>query len=100
MKTNLYILLAFLLTVSFASAQTTEKTVNIETTNSISVNDAENVNLEVAPYKKSDSLLVSPEELKEVLARTNSDIRIYLNLKRKEGNIDLLFPKMNKAVKA
>ncbi|WP_370478128.1 hypothetical protein [Tamlana flava] len=100
MKTNFYILLAFLLTVSFASAQTIEKAVTSETTNTISVNNTEKVNVEVAPVKESDSLLVSPAEMKEEIARANSDIRIYLNLKRKEGNIDLLFPKMNKAVKA
>ncbi|MEL0457059.1 hypothetical protein WJN01_12545 [Flavobacteriaceae bacterium SZ-1-7] len=100
MKTNFYILLAFLLTVSFASAQTNEKAVTAETTNTISVNNTEKVNVEVAPVKESDSLLISPAEMKEEMARANSDIRIYLNLKRKEGNIDILFPKMNKAVKA
>ncbi|MBU3822404.1 hypothetical protein KO566_10055 [Flavobacteriaceae bacterium XHP0103] len=90
MKTNYYILLALLLSFSFASAQsnveekTVEPTVMIsETVQETSVNAVEVIENENT-------------EVKEDLARTNSDIKIYLNRLRNEGNINLLFPKINK----
>ena len=39
-------------------------------------------------------------EVEEDLASTNSDIKIYLNRLRNEGNINLLFPKINKVITA
>ncbi len=87
MKTNFYILIVFLLTVTLGNAQDAEKVVTVETEKTISVENNEN-------------LLIDAAELKETVARSSSDIRIYLNRQRKVSNITLVFPKINKAVKA
>ncbi|MEC3907614.1 hypothetical protein VOI54_11335 [Tamlana sp. 2201CG12-4] len=105
MKTNFYILLVLLLSFSFGNAQSTELTVEVETTKTVSVsNEDDNMTVTVATeantVKENESLLIDTAKLKETLARTNSDIRIYLNRKRKAGNISFVFPKINKAVKA
>ncbi|XCF07377.1 hypothetical protein ABI125_05840 [Tamlana crocina] len=92
MKTNLYILIVFLLTVTLGNAQDTEKVATVETAKAVTVEANETVN--------NDTLLIDAAELKETVARSSSDIRIYLNRKRKVSNIALVFPKINKAVKA
>lgn len=95
MKTNFYILLVLLLSFSLGNAQSNSEVVNSEITNTVSVsNDDDN------KVKENDSLLINVNELKGSIARTNSDIRIYLNRERKAGNISFVFPKINKAVKA
>lgn len=95
MKTNFYILLVLLLSFSLGNAQSNSEVVNREITNTVSVsNDDDN------KVKENDSLLINVNELKGSIARTNSDIRIYLNRERKAGNISFVFPKINKAVKA
>lgn len=104
MKTNFYILLILLLTFSFGNAQS--ENVSIEN-NVISVSETnEDVSIAIdtlslsVENKKEEVLLIDATELKENIARTNSDIRIYLNRKRKVNNIKLLFPKINKVTKA
>ncbi|NJX15747.1 hypothetical protein [Tamlana crocina] len=92
MKTNLYILIVFLLTVTLGNAQDAEKVATVETAKTVTVEANETVN--------NDTLLIDAAELKETVARSSSDIRIYLNRQRKVGNITLVFPKINKAVKA
>ena len=103
MKTNIYILLILLLSFSFGNAQSTEAALEVETSNTISVSN-EDVNItvgtEINTVKENDSLLIDANTLKASIARTASDIRIYLNQKRKVSNISLLFPKINKATKA
>ncbi|XCF07378.1 hypothetical protein ABI125_05845 [Tamlana crocina] len=92
MKTNLYILIVFLLTVTLGNAQDGEKIATVETNKTVTVEANDNVN--------NDTLLIDAAELKETVARSSSDIRIYLNKERKVSNITLVFPKINKAVKA
>ncbi|NJX15745.1 hypothetical protein [Tamlana crocina] len=92
MKTNLYILIVFLLTVTLGNAQDAEKVATVETAKTVTVEANETVN--------NDTLLIDAAELKETVARSSSDIRIYLNKERKVSNITLVFPKINKAVKA
>ncbi len=91
MKTNLYILIVFLLTVTLGNAQDAEKVATLETAKTVTVENNDTVN---------NDLLIDAAELKEAVARSSSDIRIYLNRQRKVGNITLVFPKINKAVKA
>ncbi|MCL6294756.1 hypothetical protein [Jejuia spongiicola] len=99
MKTNIYILLILLLSFSFANAQ--DNVVKVETENTVSVSDN---NEDVIVTVDSVTNTVNKKEakadkveVKENVARTNSDIRIYLNRVRKVENIKWLFPKMNKA---
>ena len=103
MKTNIYILLILLLSFSSGNAQSTEVALEVETSNTISVSNEDiniTVSTEINTVKENDSLLIDANTLKASIARSASDIRIYLNQKRKVSNISLLFPKMNKATKA
>ncbi len=99
MKTNFYILLILLLSFSYASAQ--DAVVKIETENTISVSD-NNEDIIVTIDSASNTVnkkevKADTVEVKENVARTNSDIRVYLNRVRKVENIKWLFPKINKA---
>ena len=101
MKT-VYSLLILLLTFSIGNAQNTSS-VEIESNKTISVSiedDKATSTVEVITVKENDSLLIDATELKKSVARSSSDIRIYLNRKRNAGNISFVFPKINKAVKA
>lgn len=102
MKTNLYILLIFLLAFSFGNAQATE-TVKVEINNTVSVSeDNKQVTVENATTTANDNeaILINASDLKESIARSTSDIRSYFNRVRNVDNLNLLFPKINKAVKA
>ena len=103
MKTNIYILLILLLSFSFGNAQSTEVALEVETANTVSVSN-EDVNTvdanQVNTVIENETLLIDADTLKETIARTASDIRIYLNQKRKVSNIDLLFPRKSKANRA
>ncbi|MCB4798977.1 hypothetical protein [Neotamlana laminarinivorans] len=96
MKINFYIALGFLLSVSLASAQNTSEVpatkVEKEMIVANSASEAEATN--------SDVILISADELKQTVARGASDIRKYLTRERKAGNISVVFPKSNKALKA
>ena len=103
MKTNFYILLILLLTVSFGNAQSTTEVVEIENNKTISTSNE----VEIAPVLtevnniiENDSLLIDAAEVNETIARSSSDIRIYLNRKRKVSNINLVFRGINKATRA
>ncbi len=103
MKTNFYILLTLLLITSIGNAQS--ETVEVKVNNVISVsemNDDVLVDTVSIENEKEAVLLINGTELKEAIARTNSDIRIYLNRvnEKKVDNIKLLFPQINKASKA
>ncbi|WNH12880.1 hypothetical protein [Thalassobellus suaedae] len=105
MKTNFYILLILLLSFSFANAQSTSEVVKVETNDTVTVsnNDSqlivtvENSTVEVS---ENEVLLIDASQLKRSIARSSSDIRIYLNRVRNVDNIKLVFPKINKAIKA
>lgn len=100
MKTNIYILLILLLSFSFGVAQSNTETNKMKSNNVISVPvNGEDVIVAIETVKENDTLLIDAKELKESMART-SDIRLYLNRVRNVENIKLLFPKINKAVKA
>lgn len=100
MKTNFYILLTLLLTFSIGNAQSTSAAVEIETNKTISVSiedEIATVIAEVNTIKENVSLLIDATEVNETIARSSSDIRIYLNHKRKVSNINLVFKGINKA---
>ncbi|MFV9550535.1 hypothetical protein [Algibacter sp. PT7-4] len=103
MKTNFYTLLILLFSFSFAHAQSTSKVIEIETNKTVSVsNETEmaSVIAEINTIKKNDSLLIDASKVNETMARSSSDIRIYLNRKRKVSNINLVFKEINKATRA
>jgi len=77
--------------VSLGNAQSAVEVKNVETVTAVAVEDHKENNIKV--------LLIDAAELKETIARSTSDIRIYFNRQRKVGNITLVFPKINKAVK-
>jgi hypothetical protein len=98
MKTNYYILLILLLSFSFANAQSTE--VSVEAVNTITVseiNDDVTVSVESTSTINKNVIIIDAAKVKERIARSSSDIRIFLNRERKVENIKLLFPKINKA---
>lgn len=100
MKTNFYILLIFLLAFTFGNAQSTTEAVKVETNNSVSVsNDDRQVTVENT-VNENEAVLINASEVKESIARSNSDIKLYFNRLRNVDNLNLLFPKINKAVKA
>jgi hypothetical protein len=105
MKTNFYILLILLLSFSFGNAQSTTVEVKVETSNVVSVSQNDDdvtaiVETSTTTVNENEVLLIDASGVKESIARSNSDIRIYFNLLRNVDNLNLLFPKMNKAVKA
>lgn len=106
MKTNFYILLILLFSFSFGNAQSENSSIEVKTNSVISVsemNDEVSVDsLSIEDNKEETVLLINAAEVKEAIARTNSDIRIYLNRMRekKVDNIKILFPQINKAIKA
>lgn len=103
MKTNFYILLILLLTFSFGNAQSTSAVVEIETNKTISISledEIATVITEVNTIKENNSLLIDATKVNETIARSSSDIRVYLNRKRKVSNIGLVFQGINKAVRA
>ena len=103
MKTFYYILI-LLLSFSFANAQSTEMVNNEETITNVSVSD-NNDNVVVLDsisntVIEKNELILDATKLKENIARSSSDIRIYLNRLRNVDNIKLVFPKMNKDKRA
>ena len=103
MKINFYLLLVLLLTFSFGNTQS-EKS-SIETSNMISVSQMNEETSSpvdaISVENEKENLLIDAANLKETIARTNSDIRIYLNRvnEKKVDNIKLLFPQINKVSK-
>ena len=100
MKTNYYILFILILSFSFANAQSTETVVKEESTISVSVSEDNNevIVLDSLSTKviENNDLILDTDKVKENIARSSSDIRIYLNRLRHVDNIKLVFPKMNK----
>lgn len=95
MKTNFYILIIFLLAFSFGNAQSVTETVKVEVTNTVSVSEeVKEVTVE------NEVILINASEVKEAIARSNSDIKLYFNRLRNVDNLNLLFPTKNKANKA
>ncbi|WP_152593080.1 hypothetical protein [Jejuia pallidilutea] len=83
MKTNFYILFILLLSFSAIGAQNEVKTNNVET--NVTVSEANEA-----------TVIIDTVKIKEVIAKSSSDIRIFLNRERKVDNIKLVFPKINK----
>jgi len=103
MKTNIYILLILLFTVSFGNAQGDTAVIETESNKTISVSSQEEVaivNATVDTVKENDSLLIDAADVNATIARSSSDIRVYLNRKRKVSNITLVFHGINKAARA
>ena len=103
MKTNFYLSLILLLSFTFGNAQSTTEVLKAETNATFSVSnedDIANVITEVNTIKVNDSLLIDASEVKATIARSSSDIRIYLNRKRKVSNFNLVFQEKYKAIRA
>ncbi|MBC3759542.1 MULTISPECIES: hypothetical protein [Hyunsoonleella] len=83
MKTNFYILFILLLSFSAVGAQNEIKTNNVEKT--VTVSETEEA-----------TVIIDTVKIKETIARSSSDIRIFLNRERKVDNIKLVFPKIHK----
>ncbi|WP_170064036.1 hypothetical protein [Jejuia pallidilutea] len=83
MKTNFYILFILLLSFSAIGAQNEVKTNNVET--NVTVFEANEA-----------TVIIDTVKIKEAIAKSSSDIRIFLNRERKVDNIKLVFPKINK----
>lgn len=83
MKTNFYILFIFLLSFTVIGAQNDTKTNKVETQVTIS-------------ETTEATVIIDSVKIKETLAKSSSDIRIFLNRERKVENIKLVFPKMNR----
>jgi hypothetical protein len=105
MKTNFYILLILLLSFSFVNAQSTTKAIKVETNNIVIVSQEEKqvvttVENTTDTVNENEVILIDASQVKESIARSNSDIRLYFNRLRNVDNLNILFPKANKAVKA
>ena len=102
MKTNYYILFILLLSFSFANAQSTEPVNNEETTVNVSENNNDIVVADTLTTKviENKDLILDATSVKENIAKSSSDIRLYLNRLRNVDNIKLVFPKMNKDKRA
>ena len=99
MKTNIIILLILLLTVSVGNAQSGDnENAVVKTSKIVSVDD--DTKLDTVNTVDEDNTLIDTVEFESILARTTSDIRSYLNRERKISNIGLLFPTIEKRVKA
>ncbi|MBD0832045.1 hypothetical protein [Aestuariibaculum sediminum] len=101
MKTNIYILIVFLFSVSIASAQNTSKVNNEDTIVKVSEVSREVVTSNKKVTNNSNMVeLIDSSEVKEAIAQSTSDIRKYYNKIRNVDNLSLLFPKINKVIKA
>lgn len=103
MKTNFYILLIFLLAFTFGNAQSTSEVVIVENNNTVSVSqDDMQVTVETSTNAANENevILIDASDVIESIARSSSDIRIYFNQLRNVDNLNLLFPKINQAIKA
>jgi hypothetical protein len=101
MKTNFYILLISLLTFSVANAQEDTTQVKVVTVNELNVNTiSSEITIEFSNNnQETQTTVIENKEsntTNEVIARSSSDIRIYLNRVRNVQNINLLFPKIYK----
>ncbi len=62
--------------------------------NEIKTNNVEN---QVTVSETAEAaVIIDTVKIKEAIAKSSSDIRIYLNRERKVDNIKLVFPKINK----
>lgn len=103
MKTNFYILIISLFSFAFGNAQSTTEVIKVEISNTVSVSQEDKqVSVEIITTTENENvvILIDASEVKESIARSSSDIKLYFNRLRNVDNINLLFPKMNKAVKA
>ena len=98
MKTNYFILLILLFSFSLANAQSTVVTLEEDATelNSITDNN-ETVNKSTTTETENEVILEDAETVIETIARSRSDIKIYFNQLNNVDNLNLLFPKINKA---
>ncbi len=105
MKINFYILFILLFSFSFVQAQSTLELVKVETNDTVFVSNNDKqviVTVEKSTQENNENevLLIDGSKLKKSIARSSSDIRIFFNRERKVDNINLVFPKINKAISA
>lgn len=82
MKTNFYIFIILFFSFSVVTAQS-------------DVNNTIENKVEVSQLNES-TIIIDTVKIKETIARSSSDIRIFLNRERNVDNIKLVFPKIYK----
>jgi len=100
MKTNIYILLILLLSFSAVNAQENSTQVKNVTVNELNVNPSVSEITIIQNIETSKIENTTSENSNQIIARTSSDIRIYLNRERNIQNIYLLFPTKYKEIVA
>jgi hypothetical protein len=98
MKPTFYIVLTFMLAFSFGNAQSSTEPVNAHANTTVTVSESHKQ--QTVETTTNAVILIDASEVKETIARSTSDIKLYFNRLRNVDNLDLLFPKINKAVKA
>ena len=97
MKTK-FLSIVFLFALSFIQAQ--DNALLNETENIVASYTTQekliNINVVVT---KNNSLFIDTSKVKEIIARSSSDIRIYLNKKRKLSNFKIVFQEKYKAIR-
>jgi len=83
MKTNICILIILIFSFSALGAQNETKITHAEKTVKVS-------------ETTQTTLSINTKEIKVIIVKSSSDIRIYLNRERNVENIKLVFPKINK----
>ncbi len=102
MKSSFYIFLILVLSFSAANAQERKPELNVATEiakESNESNTASEMNKEVSKVTKQETIVkdsLDANTPNDGIARSSSDIRIYLNRVRNVDNLDLLFPKIYK----
>ena len=102
MKTNFYILIIFFLAFLFSNAQSITETVKVAITNTVcGSNDDKQITVETTTTtNENEVMLINASEVKGSIACSNSDIELYFYRLRNVDNLNLMVPKINKAVKA
>ena len=100
MKT-IYTLLILLLSFTVANAQEQTNEVKVVTVNELNVNTiSSEITIEFSNnIQEAQTTVIENKEsntTNEVIARSSSDIKLYLNRVRNVQNINLLFPKIYK----
>jgi division protein CdvB (Snf7/Vps24/ESCRT-III family) len=104
MKT-IYTLLILLLSFTVANAQEQTSELKVVTVNELNVNTiSSEITIEFSNnIQEAQTNVIENKEsntTNEVIARSSSDIKIYLNRVRNVQNINLLFPKIYKEIVA
>lgn len=99
MKANTFLLLILMLICSRGFAQV-NTVISINNTNEITSTSIKIISKADVNTNLDNTLIKDKTEVKQIIARSSSDIRIYLNRKRKISNFNIVFQKKYKAIRA